>query len=157
MLPLLKNKQSVTFVSKETSTDQTPKLDTIIARTLYSDTPESPVLRTSVSRIEAFAECPFRYFVQSGLKAEERMAFELDARRLGSFQHAALESFHLAVKEEGLTWHDLTSNQARELMSQIVRQTMAIFHDGLMEDKPANRVTATALGQGLETFMQVWF
>ncbi len=155
ILPLLKNEQSVAFVSKESNTDQAPELDAIIARTLYSDTPESPVLRTSVSRIEAFAECPFRYFVQSGLKAEERMAFELDARRLGSFQHAALESFHLAVKEEGLTWHDLTSNQARELMSQIVRQTMAIFHDGLMEDKPVNRITATALGHGLETFIGV--
>ena len=130
-------------------------LDTNIARILYSEIENNPILRTSVSRIEAFAECPFRFFVQSGLKAEERMPFELDARRLGSFQHAALEAFHMALEDEGLRWHDLTPNQARELMEQIISQTMKDFHEGLMEDKPVNRVTATALGQALETFIGV--
>jgi len=155
IIPLLRNERSIAFIGKEGGTEQVSRLDATIARSLFSETPESPKLRTSVSRIEAFAECPFRFFVQSGLKAEERLAFELDARRLGSFQHAALESFHLALQEEGLTWHDLTSHQAREFMSQIVRQTMTVFHDGLMEDKPANRVTAIALGRGLETFIGV--
>lgn len=155
IIPLLRNEQSIAFIEKETNTDHAPRLDTAIARALFSETPEAPKLRTSVSRIEAFAECPFRFFIQSGLKAEERMAFELDARRLGSFQHAALESFHLALQEDGLMWHDLTSQQAREYMSQIVRQTMTLFHDGLMEDKPVNRVTATALGRALENFIGV--
>lgn len=130
-------------------------LDKSIARLLYSESKTSPALYTSVSRIEAFAECPFRFFVQSGLKAEERMAFELDARRLGSFQHAALEAFHMALEDEGLLWHDLSPAQAREIMGQITSQTMKDFHEGLMEDKPVNRVTAAALSQALKTFIGV--
>ncbi len=43
------------------------------------------VLRTSVSRIEQFAACPFKFFVHSGLRAEERKRFELDSREQGHF------------------------------------------------------------------------
>jgi ATP-dependent helicase/DNAse subunit B len=89
-------------INQNGSEPKTEHLDETIARFLYSDSNTQPTLYTSVSRIEAFAECPFRFFVQSGLKAEERMAFELDARRLGSFQHAALEAFHMALEDEGL-------------------------------------------------------
>ncbi|HEX4645704.1 MAG TPA: hypothetical protein VH598_08855, partial [Verrucomicrobiae bacterium] len=39
-----------------------------------------PVLRTSVSRMEQFAACPFKFFVHSGLRAEERKMFEVDIR-----------------------------------------------------------------------------
>ena len=42
-------------------------------------------LRTSVSRLEKFAACAFRYFVDSGLGTEERKKFELDVRERGTF------------------------------------------------------------------------
>ena len=54
-------------------------------------------LRTSVSRLEEFASCPFRFFVRSGLRADERKVFELDARERGSFQHEVLKIFHEAI------------------------------------------------------------
>ena len=41
-----------------------------------------------------FAACPFRFFVRSGLRADERKVFELDARERGSFQHDVLKTFH---------------------------------------------------------------
>ena len=58
-------------------------------------------LRTSVSRLEEFAACPFRFFVRSGLRAEERKIFELDARERGSFQHDVLKTFHERLAAEG--------------------------------------------------------
>ena len=57
-----------------------------------------PVLHSSVSRLELFAACPFRFFVHSGLRAEERKRFEVDARERGSFQHDVLRRFHEAVR-----------------------------------------------------------
>jgi len=45
-----------------------------------------PALRTSVSRMEQFAACPFKFFVHSGMRAEERKLFELDIRDQGNFQ-----------------------------------------------------------------------
>ena len=48
-------------------------------------------LRASVSTLEQFAECPFKFFVAVGLRAEERPEFELDPRQRGSFLHRLLE------------------------------------------------------------------
>ena len=155
VLPGIDSTGILSSLKQTTNASTVEALNESIARLLYSDSINNATLYTSVSRIEAFAECPFRFFVQSGLKAEERMAFELDARRLGSFQHAALEAFHMALEDEGLLWHDLTPIQARELMEQITSQTMKDFHEGLMDDKPVNRVTAAALSQALGTFIGV--
>src|SRR5581483_3386579 len=85
-----------------------------IAEKLYS-----PVLRTSVSRLEEFASCPFRFFVRSGLRAEERKVFELDARERGSFQHDVLKIFHEQIIASGKRWRDLTPEQARERIEKI--------------------------------------
>src|SRR5439155_13316818 len=42
-----------------------------------------PALHTSVSALEQFAACPFKFFVHFGLRAEERRLFEADAREQG--------------------------------------------------------------------------
>src|SRR6185369_8814761 len=51
-------------------------------------------LATSVSALEDFAACPFKFFIGRGLRAEERLRFELDPRERGSFQHEVLNTFH---------------------------------------------------------------
>ena len=69
--------------------DPAESLSSALAEKLFG-----PTLRSSVSRLEEFAQCPFRFFVHSGLRAEERKVFELDAREQGSFQHEVLKRFH---------------------------------------------------------------
>ncbi len=69
--------------------DEDEKLSPSLAEKLYG-----PLLQTSVSRLEEFAQCPFKFFVRSGLRAGERKLFELDARERGSFQHEVLKEFH---------------------------------------------------------------
>jgi ATP-dependent helicase/DNAse subunit B len=73
-----------------------PILSPAVADALYG-----PVLRTSVSALEHFAACPFRFFVRSGLRATERRQFEVDAREQGSFQHEILARFHEEIRAEG--------------------------------------------------------
>ena len=81
-----------------------------------------PALQTSVSRLEEFAQCPFRFFVHSGLRAEERKVFELDARERGSFQHEVLKLFHEQLTAEGKRWRDLTPAEARERVGKIAAE-----------------------------------
>jgi len=92
-----------------------------------------PVLRTSVSRIEQFAACPFRFFVHSGLRAEERKNFELDIREQGSFQHDALALFHDELHREGKRWRDITPAEARKNQPNCPRP-----HDQLPRRTAAN-------------------
>jgi ATP-dependent helicase/nuclease subunit B len=113
-----------------------------------------PTLRSSVSRLEEFAQCPFRFFVHSGLRAEERKVFELDAREQGSFQHEVLKMFHEQVSAEGKRWRDLTPPDARVRMGKIAMMLALDYRDGLLHTNEQSRFTARGLGESLQDFVE---
>jgi len=114
-----------------------------------------PVLQTSVSRLEEFAQCPFKYFVRSGLRAGERKLFELDARERGSFQHEVLKKFHDELAKENKRWRDLTPPEARERIRVIVAGIGENFRGGLMRDTAQTRFETRAMTESLEDFIAV--
>jgi ATP-dependent helicase/nuclease subunit B len=114
-----------------------------------------PALRTSVSRLEEFAQCPFRFFVRSGLRAEERKVFELDARERGSFQHDILKLFHKGIIDEGKRWRDLTPQAARDRIGQIADGLIEHYRSGLLNETAQSRFAARALTGALQDFVAV--
>ncbi len=123
-------------------------------------TPESaarlygPVLRTSVSRLEQFAACPFKFFLDSGLRAEERKLFELDLREQGSFQHDVLALFHTQLKAERKRWREVTPAEARARVKRIAQGLMASYRDGLLEASEQTRFMARILTESLQDFIE---
>ena len=67
------------------------RLDAPQARALYG----RPVM--SVSRLEAFAQCPYRHFVRYGLAPQEEQKPGIDRAELGTLYHEAAERFTRAV------------------------------------------------------------
>jgi ATP-dependent helicase/nuclease subunit B len=74
----------------------------------------------SVSRLERYAECPFSYFVQYGLKAKDRKVYEFSAPDLGSFMHDILDEFTNRVKSEKIAWSELNSSRCRVVVGELV-------------------------------------
>ena len=74
----------------------------------------------SVSRLEKYAECPFSYFVQYGLKARNRKVYEFTPPDLGSFVHEMLDSFTNKVRDEGIAWSELNNEKCKEIISNII-------------------------------------
>jgi ATP-dependent helicase/nuclease subunit B len=111
--------------------------------------------RTSVSRLEEFAQCPFKFFIRSGLRAGERKVFELDARERGTFQHEVLKEFHEQLVAENKRWRDLTPVQARERVGQIAAALAGDFRDGLLRDSAQTRFAARAMTESLQNFIEV--
>jgi len=120
------------------------------AEKLYGST-----LRTSVSRLEEFAACPFRFFVRSGLRADERKVFELDARERGSFQHDVLKKFHDDLMSEGKRWRDLTPAEAREWIGTIAVELSENYRGGLLSETAQSRFAARAMTESLQDFAAV--
>lgn len=87
-------------------------------RKLYEN--EMGKLVFSVSRLEKYAECPFSYFVQYGLKAKNRKVYEFTPPDMGSFVHEMLESFTNKVKEEGISWSELDNQRCKDIVSNII-------------------------------------
>ncbi len=113
-----------------------------------------PVLRTSVSRMEQFAACPFKFFVNSGLHAEERALFELDVREQGTFQHDVLKLFHEGLRQENKRWRDISPAEARRRVAGIGSSLMASHRDGLLQASEQSRFMARSLVESLQDFVE---
>ncbi|MBG0765642.1 MAG: PD-(D/E)XK nuclease family protein, partial [Tissierellales bacterium] len=62
-------------------------------------------LNLSPYRLESFAQCPFKFFVEYGLAPEERREYEVDSRDIGKIYHRSMEKFTKEIinnKEEFL-------------------------------------------------------
>ncbi len=127
--------------------ENTETLSPALADKLYG-----PVLSTSVSRLEEFAACNFRFFVHSGLQAEERKLFELDVRERGSFQHEVLAEFHDELKAEKKNWRAVTPGEARKRIEKIAAKLAPHFNEGLMNSSGHSRFTARTLSDSLQDF-----
>jgi len=130
--------------------DPAESLSPALAEKLFGRT-----LQTSVSRLEEFAQCPFKFFVRSGLRAGERKIFELDARERGSFQHEALKIFHEDLAGENKRWRDITPPEARERIRVVAGGLMDNFRGGLMRDTAQTRFEARAMAESLQDFIEV--
>ena len=130
--------------------DEQENLSPALAEKLYG-----PVLRSSVSRLEEFAQCPFRFFVRSGLRANERKVFEIDARERGNFQHDVLKIFHEQLQAEGKRWRDLEPGAARERIGHIAAAQMESFRDGLFRDSAETVFAARSLASSLQDFVEI--
>lgn len=75
---------------------------------------------TSVSRLEAFAECPFYYFARYSLEAKPRKMFEIQTPDLGVLFHEVLKEVTEKMKENGQTWQTLTEEEAVLLTEEAI-------------------------------------
>ncbi len=152
--PLLLDNPAVTALWEGLSHLVDPPADERLSPALAAQL-HGPALRTSVSRMEQFAACPFRFFVHSGLRAEERRLFELDIRNQGSFQHDVLAGFHEQLKADNKGWRDITPAEARERIKGVAVALALKFRDGLLQADEESRFTARVLTESLQDFVEV--
>ncbi|KPU45426.1 ATP-dependent helicase/deoxyribonuclease subunit B [Oxobacter pfennigii] len=81
-------------------------------------------LNFSISRLEKFAQCPFAYYVQYGLKAKERRIYELSPPDIGTFLHTVLDRFAALIDKSNMSWRDLEKKWCEETISEIVDDTV---------------------------------
>ena len=89
-----------------------------MAKNLYSS--DNGKLMFSVSKLERYAQCPFAYFIEYGLKAKDRKLYEFSAPDLGSFMHEVLDDFTNDIKSKGKRWSDLGKKECRGMVNDLV-------------------------------------
>jgi ATP-dependent helicase/nuclease subunit B len=107
-------------------------------------------LKSSVSRLEEFAACPFKFFAASGLRLQERKEFQFDDRDKGSFHHVVLEEFHNRVIASGRRWRDLGPTKAANLITVIARELLPTFENGKFLRDGVSRFTSELLIERLQ-------
>ena len=82
----------------------------------------------SVSRLEKFASCPFRHFVEHGLRPQRRLEWTVEPVDTGNFYHKAMDGFtRLAVRDGA--WPKVDQRRAEQLMDEAMAPLVAGWKD----------------------------
>lgn len=113
------------------------------------------LLKISVSGLEDYAACPFKYFVRYIIRAEERIVYEVDPRHIGTLQHLILEEFHKSLKRENKKWRDLTPDEAVKRIDSIADRVINDYNNKLFISNPSNLFQANIIVERLKEFVAV--
>ena len=84
------------------------------------------ILETSISKLETFQNCPCCYFIQYGIKAEERKMLTWNTKELGTLFHSVLEKFPKVVEKQGTTWKEIKPEALNECVKLAVDEVIQI-------------------------------
>lgn len=98
-------------------------------------------LNTSVSALEDYAACPFRFLAARGLKAQEREELTVDAARTGTFLHEVMREFHRRTHALGKRWRDWQPDEAVDEIERLGEELLANFGHKLFAQSAAARFT----------------
>lgn len=120
-------------------TNQVSKVEEEKIKSLYANN------LLSVSRLEKYAQCPFAYFVQYGLKAKERKEYSFTAPDLGTFIHNILDTFSKELSRDKLTWRDVDINYISTKVSRIVDDIVSKIPGYILESSERYKYLAYRL------------
>ena len=92
--------------------------------------------RVSISRLERFAACPYRHFIDYGLRPVRRETFTFEDSDAGTFFHAALDGYMRRAAQEA-EWPDFSREQADRVMDGVLRELTEEWTEGPLRDDAA--------------------
>ena len=117
-------------------------LSRMVARLLYGRH-----LQNSVSRLETFAACAYRHFLQYGLSLREREEFGFETVDMGNVYHAVLERFGGQLTEHGYTWFDFPEEFGEQAVREALEAYAAVYGDTVLYSSARNEYALTRMGR----------
>lgn len=117
-------------------------LSAAVASALYGK-----YLENSVSRLETYAACAYRHFLQYGLTLRERQEFSFENVDMGNVYHAVLEQFAGKLAESGYTWFDFPESFAGTAVQTALEAYAASYGDTVLYSTARNEYAITRMGR----------
>ena len=121
---------------------QASGLSKAVARALYGKQ-----LANSVTRLETYAACAYRHFLQYGLSLQEREEFGFETVDMGNVYHAVLETFAGKLTEHGYSWFDFPTDFAGEAVKEALETLAATYGDTILYSSARNEYAITRMGR----------
>lgn len=120
------------------------RLSRMVARLLYGRQ-----LYNSVTRLETFAACAYRHFLQYGLSLKEREEFGFEAVDMGNVYHEVLEEFGAQLTENGYTWFDFPEEFCGRAVAKALESCAAVYGDTILYSSARNEYAIRRMGRVL--------
>ena len=112
-------------------TNNKNSIDQNLAKSLY------PKNHFNVTEIETYSKCPYRYFINYGIKPYYEENYDVDARELGSIVHNSLEDVSRLIKDSNLD--EITDEKLDKLITQNFNSSIDNYLDKTRRDDPRNQ------------------
>ena len=114
----------------------------------------SNFMKTSVSRLEKFKQCPFAHFLNYGLKLKRRLSNKLEAPDYGQFYHAALKDFFEKVDAKKLDLAHITDSGLRSIVDEVIGNLAPQMQNELLLSSNRYKFLAKKLQDTVETSLK---
>ncbi len=121
---------------------QASGLSKAVARALYGRN-----LENSVTRLETYAACAYRHFLQYGLSLKEREEFGFETVDMGNVYHGVLESFGGQLAENHYTWFDFPEEFAQGAVQKALEELAATYGNTILYSNARNEYAITRMGR----------
>lgn len=115
-------------------------LSAAVARALYGWR-----LENSVTRLETYAACAYRHFLQYGLELKEREEFAFENVDMGNVYHGVLEQFANKLEESGYTWFDFPEEFGQSAVHEALESCAAAYGDTVLYSSARNEYAITRM------------
>ena len=108
---------------------------------------KSQPFRTSVSQLESYRSCPYKYFLQYGLSLDRQDQSRMDNRDYGNYLHAGLHSFGDYLKRQKKEWRAASDEEIDRISADIARKVAPRVKSGALVSDAAAAYTEGALNR----------
>ncbi len=119
-------------------------LSRAVARALYGQ-----MLENSTSRLETYAACAYRHFLQYGLSLKEREDFGFESVDMGNVFHGVLERFSRRLSESDYTWFDFPREFGEKEVRDALEAYAAQYGETVLYSSSRNEYAITRMGRVL--------
>lgn len=95
--------------------DEEDSIGAALAHAIYGRS-----ITSSITRLEAYANCAYRYFLEYGLALRERDVFSFEARDIGTIFHDSMKEYSLMMQKRGINWATVSETEQEQLMDEAV-------------------------------------
>ncbi|MGM9903920.1 MAG: PD-(D/E)XK nuclease family protein [Enterococcus sp.] len=105
---------------------------------------------TSISRMENFYNCEYKYFVQFGLKLKERNIYGLTPAATGDFYHESLDRFFKLLFSNQLSLVEMSDQQRQEFTERVLQEVFGELRFEILDSSARMNYIRYQLGQTIQ-------
>ncbi|WP_165006813.1 MULTISPECIES: PD-(D/E)XK nuclease family protein [unclassified Enterococcus] len=105
---------------------------------------------TSISRMENFYNCEYKYFIQFGLKLKERMVYGLTPAATGDFYHESLDRFFKLLFSNQMSLVEMTDKQRKDFTEKVLQEVFGELRFEILDSSARMNYIRYQLGQTIQ-------
>ena len=130
---LLKNGLSESYLNNILTANPPEKINENTAKKLFRSG------STSVSKLEKYAGCPFKYYLEYGIKPKKIEPWEQNPRDTGTFYHSVMESVSKNMRND-IDFSKLNEKEVLDKIDNIIDESDLLQSESIYNDTKRNTV-----------------